>query len=66
MKRILTLIIALGSFMSYSQTFFEPGYIIFTNKGTTEVLIRNYDWRNNPSSVEYKMAPDAAVHTATL
>ena len=66
MKRILTLIIALGSFISYSQTIFEPGYIIFTNKGTTEVLIRNYDWRNNPSSVEYKTAPDTAVQTATL
>lgn len=57
MKRTLLLLtISLLSFNLYSQIQFEKGYFIDNNGNKTECLIKNYDWRNNPLEIEYKIS----------
>lgn len=55
MKKLLLLLLIL-SINSYSQTTFEKGYFIDNNNNKTECLIRNVDWANNPTKVEYKIS----------
>tara|TARA_R110002167_G_scaffold366301_1_gene594589 strand:- start:76 stop:1305 length:1230 start_codon:yes stop_codon:yes gene_type:complete len=55
MKHILLLIIFL--FVSkglFGQITFEKGYFIDNSDNKTTVLIKNIDWKNNPTYFEYK------------
>lgn len=42
----------------YSQINFEQGYIINQNGEKIEGLIKNYDWKNNPTVIEFKQNKD--------
>lgn len=66
MKSVLTVLGIFMPFFIYSQTYFQKGYFISNDGQRKEVLIKNLDWNNNPTSFDYKMAQDAAVTTATL
>jgi len=62
---IISLLIVL-SINAYSQIVFEKGYII-QNTGNKEIcLIKNIDWRDNPSKIEYKISDTDKVKVATL
>jgi hypothetical protein len=51
---------------AYAQTNFEPGYFI-TDKGERKVcLIKNEDWRNTPSSFDYKVSTTTQVKQASV
>ncbi len=42
------------TFLSFAQNKFEPGYYIDYTGVKTECLIKNYDWKNSPRSIEIK------------
>lgn len=56
-------LIATGCF---SQARFEKGYFINNNNQKTECLIKNYDWKNNPSSFEYRLNASSTVQQENL
>lgn len=67
MKRLLLfLLIIFGVFKSYSQISFEEGYIIFNNDDTLKCLIKNLEWKNNPTTFKYKLTEVSDPQIATL
>ena len=56
----------LVTFLSFAQNKFEPGYYIDNSGLKTECLIKNYDWKNNPKSIEIKNSQDESIITKTL
>jgi hypothetical protein len=55
MKKPLLLFFILLCFNSYSQIIFEKGYFIDNGDKKTDCLIKNLDWRSNPTEFEYKL-----------
>ncbi|WP_125720283.1 porin family protein [Flavobacterium ustbae] len=53
--KLLLLFALILSFKSYSQIVFEKGYFIDNNDKKTNCLIKNIDWSNNPSEIQYKL-----------
>ena len=54
-KQILVLaFITISCLQSYSQIIFENGYFIDESNNRIECLIKNIDWKNNPTEFEYK------------
>ncbi|PIF46846.1 outer membrane protein with beta-barrel domain [Chryseobacterium sp. 52] len=50
-----------------SQVGFEPGYIINESGEKLNVLLKNYDWKNSPNSIEYKLNKnDKPIQLKTL
>lgn len=41
---------------SYSQIIFEKGYYINDSDEKIDCLIKNLDWKNNPTEIEYKLS----------
>ncbi len=63
------LFLALLSFLSiesYSQIVFENGYFINESNQKTNCLIKNIDWKNNPTEFKYKSTQDAAIQKADI
>jgi hypothetical protein len=65
-QHLLLFLTALLSFNCYSQIEFEKGYFIDNEDQKVDVLIRNVDWRSNPSEFEYRLSPDGESKNATL
>lgn len=42
-------------FNSFAQIVFEKGYFIGQNTKKVDCYIKNVDWKNNPSKIEYKL-----------
>lgn len=51
---------------SYSQIIFEKGYFINESGQKIECLIKNIDWKNNPTDFEYKLSQNDTVQKATI
>lgn len=68
MKRTLFIIAFLMSLLSenYAQIVFEEGYFINENDNRVECLIKNAEWKNNPTGFEYRLSPDADILKATI
>jgi hypothetical protein len=68
MKRHLVFLalFTMYSVQSFSQIQFENGYFINESGQKIECLIKNVDWKNNPTEFEYKMSEDAAVQKASI
>ncbi|MEW7290716.1 tRNA modification GTPase [Aquimarina sp. 2304DJ70-9] len=65
-KQILIALLLLIGLSSQAQIKFENGYFI-TNAGErVECLIKNMDWKNNPTQFEYKTSEDAESKTETI
>ncbi|MBO6184839.1 MAG: hypothetical protein J6O88_09140 [Chryseobacterium sp.] len=47
----------------YSQVVFEEGYIINKEGEKTVCLIKNYEWKSNPSQLEYKIEGNNSINT---
>lgn len=62
----LCIVFLLFGYASFSQTTFQPGYLILSNGNQIDCLIKNQDWKSNPKEFEYKMAEDAAVQIGKL
>jgi hypothetical protein len=67
MNRILlSLLLAISCYSGYAQVKFDSGYFV-TNDGRKNVcLIKNYDWKYNPTEFFYKQSENAAVQKATI
>ncbi|MFY7671485.1 outer membrane beta-barrel protein [Tenacibaculum sp. MEBiC06402] len=63
MKKILALIVLLTSCTIYAQTKFEKGYFITTEGNKVECLIKNEDWYNIPSEINYKLDENSTLNT---
>ncbi|MDX1601705.1 MAG: outer membrane beta-barrel protein [Salinimicrobium sediminis] len=65
-QHLLLFLTALLSLNCYSQIKFEKGYFIDNDDQKKDVLIRNVDWRSNPSEFEYKLSEDGPSENATI
>jgi hypothetical protein len=63
---LLLFLTALLSLNAYSQIKFEKGYFIDNGDQKMDVLIRNVDWRSNPSEFECKLSADGAPKNASI
>src|SRR5690606_25081600 len=54
------------SIACFSQIVFEKGYFIDESNQRIECLVRNVDWRNNPTEFEYKMSEDSDLLRASI
>ena len=67
MKKLLLIVTALTfGLSSYAQIIFEAGYFIKNNGEKVDCLIKNVDWKNNPTKFQYKRSKDSDSQTATV
>jgi hypothetical protein len=68
MKRyvLFLVLITVLALNSYSQITFEKGYFINESDQKVNCLIKNIDWKNNPSEFEYKISPEASIQNADI
>lgn len=66
MKKLFTIITLLILTNTYAQNIFEEGYVITPSNDSIPCLIKNMDWLNNPSSIEYKLTENDEVKTYTI
>lgn len=65
-KQLLPLVITILSLNCYAQISFEKGYYINNADQRVDCQIKNIDWKNNPTTFEYKLSEDTAPKTATI
>lgn len=61
----LLIILFTSSFTSFAQVTYQKGYIVTKEGVKHECVIRNADWFNSPSSIEYKLE-EGEVVTGTV
>ena len=66
MKKISVFSFFLFSMFAFSQIHFEKAYFINNNDLKTECLIRNVDWRNSPTTFEYKTDANSEVQKGDI
>ena len=54
-NKLLVCLFLVLSMQTYAQIVFEKGYFIDNNDKKTNCLIKNIDWSNNPSEIQYKL-----------
>ncbi|MDN3674603.1 outer membrane beta-barrel protein [Flavobacterium branchiarum] len=65
-KHLLLLLIIFLGFNTYSQITFEKGYYIDNSGQKIDCLIKNVDWRSNPTTFEYKLSEESESRIATI
>ncbi|MBD0850879.1 porin family protein [Maribacter arenosus] len=60
---LLTIVLSLNS---YSQISYEKGYFIDNANQKINCLIKNSDWKNNPTEFEYKLSEKSDSKNATI
>ena len=66
-KQLFTLILILISCINaYSQIIFQEGYFINESNRKIDCLIKDVDWKYNPTEFEYKLLPSNEVQTASI
>ncbi|MEN8187873.1 MAG: outer membrane beta-barrel protein [Bacteroidota bacterium] len=66
-KQLLIIaLVTISCIESYSQIIFENGYFINESNNKIECLIKNIDWKNNPTEFEYKLSQNSAVQKTTI
>jgi hypothetical protein len=67
MKRQLFLILtAVLTFNCYSQITFQNGYFINNSNQKIECLIKNIQWKNNPTDFDYKISENSNSENITI
>jgi hypothetical protein len=67
MKRFFTTLLGFLVMMnSFAQIKFEQAYFIDNNNQRQTGLIKNVDWKNNPSEFEFKASESAQAQTLTI
>jgi hypothetical protein len=63
----LTIILSVATtIQSFSQIVFEKGYFVDDSNKKIECLIKNIDWKNNPTKFEYMLSQNAIVKIASI
>ncbi len=66
-KQLLVIALITFSFIeSYSQIIFENGYFINESNKKIDCLIKNIDWKNNPTEFEYRLPKNDTVQKASI
>lgn len=65
-KQLLILLTIFLSFNNYAQISFEKGYYIDNSGQKIECLIKNIDWKNNPTEFQYKLSESADQKKAII
>jgi hypothetical protein len=65
-KHLLLFLTAILSLNCYSQISFEKGYYIDNDNQKINCLIKNIDWKSNPTQFEYKLSEDSDSNTLTI
>ena len=66
MKSKLSLLLLLATLSVFAQTKFKKGYFIDNSGQKTDCLIRDVDWKYNPTQFEYKISENDAVRIAGI
>ncbi len=66
MTKIITFISLLLCTLAFSQNKFQKGYFIDNAGNSTECLIRNIGWKNNPTSFDYKLSEDGTAQKGII
>lgn len=64
--KLIKILLLLAAFSSYAQIRFEPGYFIDNSGTRQEVLIRNVEWKNNPTVFDYKTSENTENQQRTI
>ena len=64
MNKIYMLLLLLPA-LAMAQIKFEKGYFIDNKNVRTDCLIRNIDWKDTPTSFDYKLSDDSATESKT-
>src|SRR5690554_6635788 len=64
--KLLLATILLSTISAFSQTNFQPGYIIRTNGTKVNCLIKNEDWKGSPTSFIYKLEENGDTKIGNL
>ena len=65
-KQLLLLLTTIFSLNCYSQITFEKGYYIGNDNQKINCLIKNVDWKYNPTEFEYKLTENSESQTANI
>lgn len=65
-KKLFFLLTIILSLNSYSQVSFEKGYHIDNNDQKISCLIKNLDWKNNPTKFEFKLSENSETQKADI
>src|SRR5690606_8606426 len=65
-RQLLFLLTTMLYFNGHSQISFEKGYYIDNNNNRVNCIIKNSDWKNNPTEFEYKLTENSGPETATI
>lgn len=65
-KNLLSLLFLIYNTIAFSQITFEKGYFIDNGNNKIECLIKNMDWRKNPTKFEYQLFEDNEIKTKTI
>ena len=65
-NNILFFAIILLSLNCYAQVTYEKGYFINNANQKIHCLIKNVDWRNNPTAFEYKLSENDTSQIANI
>jgi hypothetical protein len=60
------LLIFLIPLNTLGQVIFEKGYFIDNGNDTINCLVKNYDWKNSPTNIEYRLTNSAETRTASI
>lgn len=66
MKKNLFCFLMLFSLAAFSQIKFENAYYVNNDGEKISGLIKNYDWKNNPTSFEFKTSEDSEVEIINI
>lgn len=66
MRKLLITFITLFNLNCFAQIKFENGYFINSNGEKTICLISNLDWKNNPTTFEYKIGEGSESKEASI
>jgi hypothetical protein len=67
MNRILFAgLMSISCLIGYAQVKFDSGYFVANDGRKTICLIKNYDWKYNPTEFLYKQTENADVQKATI
>ncbi|KIA90526.1 outer membrane beta-barrel protein [Kaistella jeonii] len=66
MKQTLLIFAILSSYLTFAQINFEKAYFINNADNRIECFIKNIDWKNNPTTFEYRTAENADIKIASI
>lgn len=65
-KLLLTILIVTFSITTFAQVKFEEGYFITNSNQRIDCLIKNKNWSNNPTSIQYKISENSNTESLNI